>query len=91
MLSDWEREQLAVIERHLYADRDFLAEHRQDSPRRWRGFTLMASTGLVGMAVIVVGVATSSTPLGVLGFVTMLAGAGIGSRHLRQPERTGQG
>lgn len=82
MLSDWEREQLALIERNLYADRQFAKASNPIEQRRAKATVLLLVTAVFGMGVVIAGVATDIAAVGVLGFVLMLVGAVI---SLRQP------
>jgi hypothetical protein len=77
-LSDHEQRMLAEIERALYADDPkFAASVRTTTlhSRYQRRIALAIFVVVLGLALLVVGVATPYVGLGVLGFVCMLGGA----------------
>lgn len=92
-LSEYERRVLDQMERQLQSDDPKLASSLQGAPsggvKRW----LLVGLGVaVGIAVLVVGAATSQTVVGVLGFVIMFAAVVVGlapRRHPRTPAGRG--
>ena len=78
VLSDHEQNLLEQMERALYAEdpkfADSLRKSRRGGMNRKR-FLLGVGGVIVGLAVLVGGVATQIIPLGLIGFFTMLAGA----------------
>lgn len=91
-LSEHEQRLLEQMERALYAeDPKFASSLRSSGPRP--GIRRSAATGvlvaLAGVAALVAGAATSLVPLGVLGFVLMVAGTFLVIRALRAPVETG--
>lgn len=76
-LSDHEQQLLDQMERALYAEDPQFATslRRAGSGPAMRGRAVIGVIGIVvGMAVLVAGVATALIPLGVLGFLIMLIG-----------------
>ena len=78
MLSDHEQNLLEQMERALYAEdpkfADSLRKSRRGGMNR-KSFLLGVGGVIVGLAVLVGGVATQIIPLGLIGFFGMLAGA----------------
>lgn len=88
-LSEHEQRLLEQMERALYAeDPKFASSLRDGSGRRGnrRQVALGVLGVLVGLAVLVAGVAVSQELLGVLGFVIMLAGGFLAIRAMRVVE-----
>jgi hypothetical protein len=90
-LSEHEQRLLEQMERALYAeDPKFASSLRSAAPRP--GSRRRAAAGvllaLVGAGLLVAGAATSIIPLGVLGFLVMLAGTFLVIRTLRAPAET---
>ncbi len=76
-LSDHEQQLLDQMERALYAeDPQFATSLRRASTGKvMRGRAILGVVGIVvGMGILVAGVATALIPLGVLGFLVMLVG-----------------
>ena len=85
-LSEHEQRLLEQMERALYAeDPKFASSLRSAGPRP--GSRRQAALGvlgaLVGLAILVLGAASSLIPVGVLGFIVMLAGAYTVVRSMR--------
>ncbi|MFM2438139.1 MAG: hypothetical protein RLZ55_956 [Actinomycetota bacterium] len=79
-LSEHEQRLLEQMERALYAeDPKFVSslQHPAHRPGSRRRMVFGFLVGLVGMALLVAGVATKLAPLGVVGFVVMLGGVVI--------------
>lgn len=77
-LSDHEQQLLDQMERALYAeDPQFATSLRRASTGpAMRGRAVLGGIGvLVGLAILITGVATSLIPVGMLGFLVMLVGA----------------
>ena len=90
-LSDHEQRMLAEIERALYAeDPKFAASVRTTTlqSRYQRRIIAACAVVVVGLVLMPVGLAVKVLPLGVLGFVLMLAGALWGVSNLKRM-RTG--
>lgn len=76
-LSDHEQQLLDQMERALYAEDPQFATslRRASSGPAMRGRAVIGVVGIVlGMAILVAGVATALIPLGILGFLVMLVG-----------------
>lgn len=80
MLSDYEREQLAQIEQKLYEDKGFSRRATSATPaaQRARPVLVMLFSAIIGITLLVVGVALNLAFVGVLGFVVMLVGGVVG-------------
>ncbi len=79
-LSEHEQRLLEQMERALYAeDPKFASSLRSAGPRPGsrRLAAIGVLTSLVGVAALVAGAATSLVPVGVLGFLVMLAGTSL--------------
>jgi hypothetical protein len=92
-LSDHEQRLLEQMERALYAEdpkfADALRKSRSASIDR-KGIVLGVAGIMGGLAVLVVGVATQIIPLGIIGFVLMLAGAFWSYRAFTRKSEEGQ-
>ncbi|MEI4271010.1 DUF3040 domain-containing protein [Klenkia sp. LSe6-5] len=80
-LSEHEQKLLEQIERALVDDDPKFASQVRSSDRRRgarRKLQLGVALVVVGLALLVGGAALPSVPLGVVGFLVMLAGAGLG-------------
>jgi hypothetical protein len=89
-LSEHEQRLLEQMERALYAeDPKFASSLRSAGPRPGsrRKAAVGVLVGLVGAVLLVTGAATSLVPVGVLGFIVMLAGAFVVITTMRaEPE-----
>lgn len=85
-LSEHEQRLFEQIERSLAEDPKFASAVRSTDPRsRARRRILLAAIAvLLGLAVVVFGVADKNPLLGVTGFVVMLAAAAFGIQSLRR-------
>ena len=87
-LSEHEQRLLEQMERALYAeDPKFASSLRSAGPRPGsrRKAAVGVLVGLVGAVLLVTGAATSLVPVGVLGFIVMLAGACLEESATREP------
>ena len=87
-LSEHEQHLLEQMEQAMYAeDPKFASAMRGRTPKaRQRRRLLLGCVGvLVGLALVVLGVARSLIPLAVVGFVLMLAGAAFAAAPERKP------
>ena len=87
-LSEHEQRLLEQMERALYAeDPKFASSLREGSGRRGnrRHVAIGVLLVLAGLALMVVGVASSLVVVGVLGFLVMFGGAYLAVRALRAP------
>ncbi len=90
-LSEHEQRLLDEIEQALYAeDPKFASSVRSARPRnRTRLMLVLSAVGvLVGLAVVIVGLATTLTFLGVVGFVLIVASCVAGATALRGPRQS---
>ena len=91
-LSEHEQRLLDEIEQALYAeDPKFASSVRSARPRN-RARTMLAVSilgVLVGLAVVIVGLATTYVVVGVLGFVLIVGSCVVGASALRGPRQTG--
>jgi hypothetical protein len=85
-LSEHEQRLFEQIERSLAEDPKFASAVRSTDPRSRarRRIILAAVAVLLGLAVLVVGVAEKNPLLGVTGFVVMLGAAALGIQSLRR-------
>lgn len=90
MLSDYEREQLARIEENLYTDEGFAKATRMGTGPHIKSRAVMVLSVLAGMFVVIVGVATNITLIGVFGYCLMLTGSIIGLRAFGSSPQVGR-
>lgn len=85
-LSEHEQRLFEQIERSLADDPKFASAVRANDPRFQSKRRMIAAVValLAGMALLVYGVASSTPPLGVLGFVVMLGAAAFGIQSYRR-------
>jgi hypothetical protein len=85
-LSEHEQRLFDQIERSLAEDPKFASAVRSTDPRfhAKRRVILAAAAVVVGLAVLIFGVANKNIPLGVGGFVVMLAAAALGLQAFRR-------
>jgi len=78
-LSEREQQLLDDMERRLYQSEADVVQSRPGGPRRvnLRSLVLGILLGLVGVAVMIVGVAAQQLWLGLIGFAVMLGGAAL--------------
>jgi heme A synthase len=91
-LSEHEQRLLDEIEQALYAeDPKFASSVRSARPRnRARTMLVLSIFGvLIGLAVVIVGLATTYVVVGVLGFVLIVGSCVAGASALRGPRQTG--
>ena len=92
-LSEHEQRLLEQMERALYAEDPKFASSLRSTQRRGgaRGRAALGVLGLLlGLVVLLAGVATTVTALGVAGFVLMLVGAVVLYSALRARPQTGE-
>lgn len=91
-LSDHEQRLLEQMERALYAEDPKFADSLRKSHRAAvdrRQAVLGTGVAIIGLAVLIIGMISQLIPLGVLGFLGMLAGAVMVYRSfLVRPEQT---
>jgi heme A synthase len=91
-LSEHEQRLLDEIEQALYAeDPKFASSVRSARPRnRARTMLALAIVGvLAGLAVVIIGLATTYVVVGVLGFVLIVGSCVVAATALRGPSQTG--
>ncbi|MFI5933394.1 DUF3040 domain-containing protein [Actinoplanes sp. NPDC051494] len=85
-LSEHEQRLFDQIERSLAEDPKFASAVRNSDPRfhARRRLVVAVLVGILGLALVVYGTVSKSTPLGVAGFVVMLAAAAFGIQSRRK-------
>ncbi|GAA2466637.1 DUF3040 domain-containing protein [Winogradskya consettensis] len=85
-LSEHEQRLFDQIERSLAEDPKFASAVRNSDPRfhARRRLVVAVLVGVLGLALVVYGTVSKSTPLGVAGFVVMLAAAAFGVQSRRK-------
>jgi hypothetical protein len=88
-LSEYEQRVLEQMERQLSSDDPKLVQALQGGTRSVRRWLLTGAGFVVGMSVLVIGAATSSPVVGVLGFVLMFASVVLAFSQPRRRAATG--
>ncbi|HZN17889.1 MAG TPA: DUF3040 domain-containing protein [Micromonosporaceae bacterium] len=89
-LSEHEQRLFEQIERSLAEDPKFASAVRATDPRfhARRRLLVAVGIGIIGLALVVYGTVSSSTLLGVAGFVVMLGAAAFGAQSRRRAQGT---